>query len=128
MWPKGKRRHPTDADVKQIMAELARYIESNRQAGTSKRKMAQSLGVCDRTLRRWLDGEDWPPSEMLAYIAGFVTPHPLDADEPYDGKTQAAMRAAQARQARRNKALDSIADSATPADMADRRYHGSQDD
>ena len=52
MWPKGKRRHPTDADVARIMADLDRYIEDNRQAGASKRKMAHSLGVSDRILRR----------------------------------------------------------------------------
>lgn len=74
-WPRGKRRNYAGG-TPQIMAALADYLRTNRQAGARQRKLARHLRVSVRTLRRWLAGEDWPPPGAMAAILEIVRATP----------------------------------------------------
>jgi len=63
-WPRGKRRsrisaRQRNAFVKAVQAATARDDCSNSA-------VARLLEVSERTVRRWLKGEDWPDKAVLA--------------------------------------------------------------
>jgi transcriptional regulator with XRE-family HTH domain len=126
-WPRGKRRHNlglSEAEVRRIMGDLARYIEANRQAGMTATKMAAYFDVSVRTLGRWLRSEDWPPPKTLEAIREMTYTESLPLPRPYDRATRAQIRAAQNRAARGNAGAEARADGKTPAERTDARYHG----
>ena len=47
-----------------------------RQRGVvSRRVLAGEIGIDDRTLRRWLAGEDTPPADMLRRLKRWAEKH-----------------------------------------------------
>lgn len=64
-WPAGKPRHRPIAPAR--LARVRAWFERHRQTwGANERSIAPvaaAIGVSDRTLRRWLSGEDHPDPE-----------------------------------------------------------------
>lgn len=69
-WPKGRRRHATnERAAKRVLATLAALLKGGPQYGRiSRRKLAETIGVSDRTVRRWLAGEDLPAPDSLILL------------------------------------------------------------
>lgn len=63
-WPKDKRRSRVAAHE---VAALVRVLE-RRVERTSARFVARQLQISDRTVRRWLKGEDWPLPASIARL------------------------------------------------------------
>ena len=62
-WPAGRRRNnPRGWSL--LLGRLKKYVDQRASA----RQTARSLGVSDRTLRRWLDGEHVGGEEHAAQI------------------------------------------------------------
>lgn len=62
-WPAGKRRNnPRGWPL--LLGRLKKYCEQR----DSVKGAARAIGVCDRTLRRWLTGEDVPGEESAAQV------------------------------------------------------------
>lgn len=61
-WPRGKRRSAA-ALPPGLRRRLAALVEA-----TSWREAGRRLRADPRTLRRWLEGEDWPSAERLAAL------------------------------------------------------------
>jgi transcriptional regulator with XRE-family HTH domain len=67
-WPAGKPRNPTTG-VKTAVAALQRLLTKHRTPGKiSARALAAAIGVSDRTVRRWLAGEDVPSPDFVERI------------------------------------------------------------
>jgi DNA-binding transcriptional regulator YiaG len=66
-WPAGKRRHAVDEPRRAAaMESLRTLLQTRRRRGEiSARALADHLGVSDRTVRRWISGEDHPRARML---------------------------------------------------------------
>ena len=73
-WPSGRRRHSVDAKrLDAAMAGLRTLLATRRRWGAvSARALAAHLGVSDRTVRRWLSGEDHPDGRTLYRIERWV--------------------------------------------------------
>lgn len=121
-WPRGKRRSDAGEDEARVMlAELRRQIDRNRQAGASVRHTARWLGVSDRTLRRWLTGEDLPPANIIAGLRQVLLVPPMPPiTASHDRRSWDAIRA----DFGRSMAAAAREDRQTAADRADRQYHG----
>ena len=62
-WPAGKRRNnPRGWSL--LLVRLKKYVAQRASA----RETARAIGVSDRTLRRWLNGEDVPGDEAAAQV------------------------------------------------------------
>lgn len=59
-WPAGKRRNPPCLDAIRILKRVAGR-ESNKQ-------IAKLLGCDDKTVAKWLRGEDYPSRERAELI------------------------------------------------------------
>lgn len=60
-WPTGKRRHEDVGDWQRIRLRIVSLLNDRPEHGrVSVRAIARVMGVADRTLRRWLQGEDRP--------------------------------------------------------------------
>lgn len=57
-WPRGRRAHPRPP--RGLLRALARALEQPERGSVSIRAAAEACRVSDRTVRRWLAGEDWP--------------------------------------------------------------------
>lgn len=70
-WRRGRRRHTEQTDIIGLLRDVIAM-------GVSVRRCAAWLGVSDRTLRRWLAGEDHPdPRTVARAIAASMSPaHP----------------------------------------------------
>lgn len=64
MWPRGIRRHATDA-TRFIRALVAEFGATD---------LGRRAGVNTRTVYRWRDGDDWPSAERLAAIVESICP------------------------------------------------------
>lgn len=65
-WPAGKRRSRLNARARNaFVLDLRRAVA---RKDSSIRSVARLLEVSDRTVRRWLSGEDWPMSEEIAVL------------------------------------------------------------
>ena len=61
-WTPGKRRNPDVGDWQRIRLRVVSLLNDRPEYGrVSVRAIAAVIGVSDRTLRRWLSGEDRPP-------------------------------------------------------------------
>lgn len=69
-WPRGKRRGVTSAKRVQAVDRLRRRIESGR---ISRRGAAVALCVSDRTIGRWLRGEDYPIADNLDALLSWLS-------------------------------------------------------
>jgi transposase-like protein len=75
-WPRGKRR--SDIDARTRRRALASIRRAHVRDGHSLRSIARTIGVSDRTLRRWLAGEDHPSPARAADVISAHLPA-LDA-------------------------------------------------
>lgn len=63
-WVRGKRRNADVGEWSRIRIGLVAMINNHYEPGRiSARTLAQAVGVSDRTVRRWLAGEDRPAPE-----------------------------------------------------------------
>lgn len=68
-WPKGKRRNQDAGNWQRIRLSTHRLIENHwRHGKITYRALAAAVGVSDRTIRRYLAGEDRPPVELQEAI------------------------------------------------------------
>lgn len=67
-WTKGKPRSTVDPRLWGLLRQrLKMLLDEFRIPGSlSIRGLAARVGVTDRTMRRWLAGEDLPPAEAMA--------------------------------------------------------------
>lgn len=73
-WPRGKRRNPDRGNWSKVRLSASRFIEDNWRYGEiSYKALAADLGVDDRTVRRWLGGQDRPPVASQEAIEQWVT-------------------------------------------------------
>lgn len=72
-WPRGKRRNEDRGDWSGLRLRLRRLIDDHWQQGVvSIRAAAEAVGVSDRSIRRYLSGEDRPAPETQEAIAGWI--------------------------------------------------------
>ena len=72
-WTKGERRNEDTGNWSRIRMSLQALIDNHYERGwTSARKLADDLGVSDRSVRRWLSGEDRPEPEVQELIETWV--------------------------------------------------------
>ena len=63
-WVPGKRRHTDVGDWQRIRLRVVSLLNDHYEPGrVSVRALAAAIGVADRTVRRWLAGEDRPSPE-----------------------------------------------------------------
>lgn len=74
-WPKGKSRNAGAVQqqrrAKRALNSLRKALKPTTVPGPADltcRRVAAALGVSDRTVRRWLSGEDWPPPKKVQLI------------------------------------------------------------
>lgn len=65
-WTKGKFRHELVVSSRALHSALDRISASDRRCAC-----ARELGVCDRTVRRWIAGEDRPSPEYQMRLVEF---------------------------------------------------------
>lgn len=66
-WPAGKRRNQP-LPQRQINGLMRRLRKATETEDHSLRSCAAEIGVSDRTLRRWIAGEDNPSAEHLVLL------------------------------------------------------------
>lgn len=70
-WPAGKRRSDVEPlERRRAVVRLRAAIEK----GESRRAIARAIGMSDRTVRRWLAGEDWPMAQSARRLARLPKP------------------------------------------------------
>lgn len=72
-WPRGRRRADTPC-----AAFVARLIDE-----LGVRELARRCGVCDRTVRRWRDGERWTTGERLSRLCDVIWPQSVGSAPIY---------------------------------------------
>jgi transcriptional regulator with XRE-family HTH domain len=72
-WPKGKRRNADSGRWSRVRLSLQALLENHYSRGmVSARKLAEDLGVSDRSVRRWLSGEDRPDADTQEAVEQWV--------------------------------------------------------
>lgn len=70
-WQKGVRR--SDAAPRAVRRVMRRAVKiMDRYQSASRRALAAHLGVSDRTVRRWIAGEDLPSAADLARVTAWL--------------------------------------------------------
>jgi hypothetical protein len=64
-WPKGRRKNDPGVSAGELRRVLRRFLRYKIQKGLSYRALEEEL---DRTLRRWIAGEDWPDARDFRAI------------------------------------------------------------
>jgi DNA invertase Pin-like site-specific DNA recombinase len=67
-WPKGRRKNDPRVSAGELRRVLRRFLRYKIQKGLSYRALEEELGKSDRTLRRWIAGEDWPDARDFRAI------------------------------------------------------------
>jgi hypothetical protein len=70
-WPAGKRRHPDVGDWTRLRIQLAAMIAdrpSRGPTGVNNVAIGAACGVGEKSVRRWLTGEDRPSPEAQEAI------------------------------------------------------------
>jgi len=71
-WPVGKRRHPV-GQWSTTLARLRALLRDHAQRGVvSRNALAAAVGVGEKTVRRWVSGEDVPSAEMQVAVKKWV--------------------------------------------------------
>lgn len=80
-WPRGRYRNATDGDnTREVLDALRVLLDTQHARGrVSLRVLSDHLSVSDRTVRRWLSGEDMPPAATLKRVAAWVRRTQRDA-------------------------------------------------
>lgn len=72
-WPAGRRRQPNVVSWGKVRLRLERFLAAYHERGTvSQRALAADLGVSDRSVGRWLRGEDRPRPEMQLAVEAWL--------------------------------------------------------
>ena len=75
-WPLGKRRNTVDPTRLAAALDAVRQLLAvPRRGEVSVRALAGHVGVSDRTVRRWLSGEDLPPAGAVRRVEAWVRRH-----------------------------------------------------
>lgn len=71
---RGQRRTTAGAarEREVTLADLAAAIREPVRGVASIRVVAAYCGVSDRTVRRWLTGEDWPPASQIRRMRAWL--------------------------------------------------------
>lgn len=73
---RGVRQHTgSERDRATVLGDLAAVLREPVRGVRSIRVLADHLRVSDRTVRRWLTGEDWPPPTQLRRIKSWLGGH-----------------------------------------------------
>ncbi len=72
---RGKRQHPDTRERETVLGEALALLRTPMRGVVSIRVLAEHCRVSDRTVRRWLSGEDWPPPTALRRIAEWARRH-----------------------------------------------------
>ena len=73
VWPKGERRNEDAGNWSRIRMSLQSLLDNHYERGwISSRKLADDLGVSDRSVRRWLAGDDRPDPETQEVIEQWI--------------------------------------------------------
>lgn len=73
---RGVRLHDPGAQWPATRGQVLRLLDTAHARGSvSIRALAESLRVSDRTLRRWLRGEDYPTAQASAAVARWLKRH-----------------------------------------------------
>jgi hypothetical protein len=85
-WPKGKRRNVPGCTAESLSAlrlKVGGVLEADSGSAIrrdplawSRKSLAAWLGVSDRTLRRWLAGEDFPPAGHVTKLRVWLRTSP----------------------------------------------------
>ena len=76
-WPAGRTRNDTPDDWPEVRERLITLFAGTSRAraiqrGISRKQLAQHLGVSDRTVRRWMSGEDGPTGAAVRGVAAWT--------------------------------------------------------
>jgi len=74
-WTKGKRRNDPGPEWPALRRQLRALLRPRAFATPgqpSRRGLARRLKVSDRSVRRWLAGEDWPARPSAAQLAAWL--------------------------------------------------------
>lgn len=72
-WVRGKRRNADVGDWARVRIDLVALINEHFRLGViSAAALANELGVSDRSVRRWMAGEDRPAPETQEAIRTWV--------------------------------------------------------
>lgn len=77
-WPRGKRRNQPlpQRQINGLMRRLKNKLTPGAKTeGQSINQTAREIGVSDRTLRRWLAGEDNPSAAHLVLLQAWLDGH-----------------------------------------------------
>lgn len=71
---RGRRVNVTSGNLREkTLSDLREILNKHRRNGViSIRVLADFVGVDDRTIRRWLNGSQWPDTSSLQAIASWV--------------------------------------------------------
>lgn len=79
-WPSGKLRHEQQGHWPATLRALGRLLTQEPRHGVRSRKaLARELEASDRTVRRWLAGEDLPPAETQDAVRAWVARQAIEA-------------------------------------------------
>jgi hypothetical protein len=72
-WPPGKRRNQDGGNWGRIRLALSRFLDEHYERGRiSVRALAAELAVSDRSVRRWLTGDQRPSVEYQFAVAQWL--------------------------------------------------------
>jgi hypothetical protein len=71
-WPRGRRRNDPGVSPAQLRRLLKAFLRFKAGKGYSYRMLEEEFGRNQRTLRRWISGEDWPTAEDIMAIRRFM--------------------------------------------------------
>lgn len=81
-WPSGKLRHEQQGHWPVTLRALGRLLTQDHKHGVRSRKaLARDLEASDRTVRRWLAGEDLPPPATQDAVREWVAHQVKEAKE-----------------------------------------------
>ena len=72
-WPKGKPRNEAVDGWPDLKRKINRLLRNPDRKGRSSRALARHCDVTDRSVRRWLSGEDVPAAEHVASMAMWLS-------------------------------------------------------
>lgn len=74
---RGKRVHVSSRRLREtVLGELHTLLTTQWQRGEiSCTRCAADIGINERTLRRWLSGEDWPEELYLYALSAWIKRH-----------------------------------------------------
>lgn len=72
---RGRRVHPDSRERETVLAEVASALRYPLSGIRSIRVLAAYCRVHERTVRRWLSGEHWPPETAVRRMAQWARQH-----------------------------------------------------